>query len=276
MALSGCEILVAEGLDTHSRTAAVYPKTLDQRTLTLESGGRQLASSFVRAPNHVGPLLLIFHGDGETIGDWVAAQKFLASRGFDSFVFDYSGFGVSAGLPTIDHLRQDALAAFAEATTLANERDESVYIVAHSLGTNVVIDAAPYFSKRPAGYTLWGAATSMRAFVVRSGTLPESLIFLIPDRWDNLRDARAISPPAMVIHGSEDQVASAAEGQAIAAKAGAAYVSVPGADHEALHADPKGGAWKPILRHARSAAGAARPRSAACPRGCPTTGASLP
>src|SRR5580704_17726340 len=63
--------------------------------LKIASGDRQLDGFLVRAPSTCQPqtAVLIFHGVGETISQWVKAQQFLYEHCTSSIVFDYSGHG---------------------------------------------------------------------------------------------------------------------------------------------------------------------------------------
>ena len=249
LSLGGCESLVDSNLDTHGKSEVAFSMATHHQAFKIASGDRRLAASYVTARAPRGLLLLIFHGDGEAIGDWSKAQAFLADQGYDSFVFDYSGYGASTGHPSIDHLREDAQAAYALASKLAQRRSVGVFIVAHSLGCNVAIDAAGTFSPKPLGYALWGVMPSLRDFVARSGVLPRPLLFLIPDRWNNLRNAGDLGVPTLVLHGDDDHVMTEQGARAVAASAKppAAFQPVPHAEHNALYKSPDLHVWKPIL-----------------------------
>src|SRR4051812_23449973 len=66
----------------------------------IQSGSRALRSFLVRAQDKTAPALLIFHGNGESISNWVSALSLLQREGITTMVFDYSGFGDSDGPPT--------------------------------------------------------------------------------------------------------------------------------------------------------------------------------
>jgi hypothetical protein len=50
------------------------------------------------------PAFFILHGNGEMLSDWRSLQGYLLKKGYSSFVFDYSGFGSSNGIPTFEGL----------------------------------------------------------------------------------------------------------------------------------------------------------------------------
>lgn len=66
---------------------------LTYERLSIPSGNRQLDSFLVRAKDSCRPTaaLLIFHGRGETIADWIRVQRYLYDRCISSIIFDYSG-----------------------------------------------------------------------------------------------------------------------------------------------------------------------------------------
>jgi uncharacterized protein len=82
--------------------------------LRIASGPRFLDAYLVGARSDCQPrvALLVFHGVGETISNWVQAQRLLHDQCISSLVFDYSGDGNSTGPGTAKHLDEDAVAAY--------------------------------------------------------------------------------------------------------------------------------------------------------------------
>ncbi|MBX7196614.1 MAG: alpha/beta hydrolase, partial [Sandaracinaceae bacterium] len=71
---------------------------------------RNASDHFVAAPGaalHLrvhgasGPLLLLFHGNGEIVSDWDAAAPSFLARGVRFAVLDYRGYGRSNSAPTM-------------------------------------------------------------------------------------------------------------------------------------------------------------------------------
>src|SRR5262249_59366333 len=81
----------------------------------ISSGDRSLDAYVVEAPPTcpTRPALLIFHGVGETISQWVNVQRLLHGHCVSSVVFDYSGSGDSSPPGTVRNLHGDAIATYA-------------------------------------------------------------------------------------------------------------------------------------------------------------------
>src|ERR1051326_6172099 len=83
--------------------------------IRIESGARTLDGFTVTADPlcRTTAAMLIFHGRGETIADWIGVQKRLHESCISSMVFDYSGHGRSSPPGTIANLNADAASAYA-------------------------------------------------------------------------------------------------------------------------------------------------------------------
>lgn len=125
---------------------AVDAETLS-RTCLLSSGTNLLDAQFV-APA-IGPIkagLLLYHGIGETVGHWAAAQQLLALDGVASLVFNYSGYGKSTGRITPQQCEVDAQVAFDALRQLVPSAPLS--LLGYSLGSGVATAVAPELTPR--------------------------------------------------------------------------------------------------------------------------------
>lgn len=82
------------------------------------SDGVRLHGWLFRAADPNAPLLLFFHGNGGNISERGPIAAELARRGVSTFVFDWRGYGRSAGSPSESGLFKDAEAAYAFAAHL--------------------------------------------------------------------------------------------------------------------------------------------------------------
>src|SRR3954468_21446167 len=74
------------------RTQRQGPRTpgsvgLAFETPRIESGGRRLKSFYVAAQDETAPALLLFHGNGESISNWVSVLALLHEEGIAAMVF---------------------------------------------------------------------------------------------------------------------------------------------------------------------------------------------
>lgn len=174
------------------------------RQFTFASGERALHASWVGAPDPRAPALAVFHGDEECLADWAPVQALLHAAGISSFVFDYSGYGTSTGKPSVSHLREDALAAFAQfrASTPQAARH---YVMGYSLGSGVLLDVLADLHPLPDGLVIGAGFCSARAAAVATGLVPRWLAWVLPNPWDNIARLRMSRVPVMLIHSRQDE-----------------------------------------------------------------------
>ena len=174
------------------------------RQFTFASGERALHASWVGAPDARAPALAVFHGDEECLADWAPVQALLHAAGISSFVFDYSGYGTSTGKTSVSHLREDALAAFAQfrASTPQAARH---YVMGYSLGSGVLLDVLADLHPLPDGLVIGAGFCSARAAAVATGLVPRWLAWVLPNPWDNIARLRMSRVPVMLIHSRQDE-----------------------------------------------------------------------
>ena len=175
-----------------------------------------------------------FHGNAQVADDNLVLARDLRRRGLDVVLVEYRGYGRSraAGAPNEQGLYADAEAVLAELAAHGVGPDR-VVLWGHSLGTGVAAEMA----KRGRGSRLVLVApfTSTVDLGSRAAPLlPASLVMV--DRFDTLAKAPSIAMPAIVAHGTDDDVIPLEEGkQVVAALPHATFVEVPGGHHDDLY-----------------------------------------
>ena len=235
-----------------SRTPAARGLSFEE--MRIPSGDRTLRAFYVPAEGMAAPALLIFHGNGEAISGWVDALKLLHDDGVTAMVFDYSGFGASSGTPTLAHFHEDAVAAWrAFRTRLPVGSRACAYGL--SLGTGVLLDAAPDLVPPPDCVAISGAFTSARDAAALLHKLPGWAAPLLPDLLDNVENAGRLGAPLLVEHGERDELFPLASARRIAAaRPGSQVVVVPGMKHGDPVVRPSEAAWGPVVAHVKAAA----------------------
>ena len=227
------------------------PKAFDTpyQSLTIDSDGRMLSAWVVDAGGDT-PAVLLFSGNGQTIHGWSNVQAYLFRQHVSSMVFDYSGFGDSTGKPTVEHLNQDAGAAWQAFTTWAGAQRPK-FVVAYSLGSAVALHNVAQFEPQPLGIAVYGAFSSAKDFMVYLRALPAWLAPIAPDPWDSVSAARHLKAPLLVVAGMNDADVPPIMGRQIAlfalAGAGGQFVMVPNAGHFGIFDSHMDAVWKPIL-----------------------------
>lgn len=154
------------------------------------------------------PVVLFFHGNGETAADYDHAAADYAGLPARLFVADYRGYGPSTGRPSLRALLADAHAALDEITRLAatDGGRAPIVVMGRSLGSAPAIDLA---SSRPG---------DVAALVVESGfarIIPLLELLGVPARRfgvfeehgpRNLEKLKQVSLPTLILHAENDMI----------------------------------------------------------------------
>jgi uncharacterized protein len=206
-------------------------------SLRAADGALVVAAQFPPADDHA-HTVVIFHGNGETIGLRVQLAQDLRARGLGVVLAEYRGYGlaIGSGPPDEAGLYRDAAAILDEL-----DRQEigprQVALMGISLGTGVAAEMAA--RGRAASLILVSPYTSITAMA--AGVIPFLPTgMLCPDRFDTLSKAPRIRVPTLVIHGDADEVVPLALGRQVASSIpGATLRVVPGRHHNDVLEDSK-------------------------------------
>jgi uncharacterized protein len=233
--MAGCrESMEARVIYYPSRALGADPASvgLPFRDVTFAAGdGVQLHGWLIagRTPT----TLLYSHGNGGNIGDRVRIARLLVEQlGVGVFMYDYRGYGRSAGAPSEAGLVSDAVGARAALLREGVAAQHVVYF-GRSLGTAVTVDLA--LAHPPRGVVLESPFTSVRAM---ANALLPGAGYLFRTRWDSLAKIGGLKAPLLVIHGESDEVVPFAHGRALfeAAPEPKTFVALRGSRHYELEA----------------------------------------
>ncbi|MBK7915671.1 MAG: alpha/beta hydrolase [Chloroflexi bacterium] len=156
-------------------------------------------------------LLLYCHGNAGDIRDWVPAVPPFVAAGCSVLLFDYRGYGQSAGRPSEEGLYLDGESAWAWAQQRAAQENVPAVILGKSLGTAVAIHIAA--QTPPAALILDSAFASMREIAMTiTPWLPDAMF---PRLYESEKRVTAVTCPTLVIHGQADTLVALSHGQRI-------------------------------------------------------------
>lgn len=236
------------GPETPSTVGLAYER------LKIPSGSRLLDAYLVEAAANCRPrsALLIFHGVGETISQWVNVQRLLYDHCISSVVFDYSGNGDSSPPGTVRNLHQDAIAAYTQfqARFAATSR---VCLLGFSMGNAVLPDAYTEFHPSPSCMIVGGAFSSARDGAVHAWGIPGWMAHLLPDQWNNVAAISRSHPPLLVVHSDADRANPLWMGEHIyqAAPQPKRLVILHGLPHNAAYSGRIDQWWAPVVTFMR-------------------------
>jgi hypothetical protein len=211
---------------TLSATPDTYGLAAEELDLRAEDGvrlrGWRLHGNGRRA-------LLFFHGNAGNAGDRLDRARVLVRRlGFDVFLVDYRGYGLSEGEPSEEGLYRDARAVYGA----ARERgfsEENIVVFGESLGSAVAVDLAAH---RPCGGLVLETPFLSIAEMARVH-YPFVPRFLVRSRYDNAAKVGGVRAPKLFLVAERDEVAPPDQGRRLfelAAPPKTLYV-IPGAHH---------------------------------------------
>ncbi len=163
-----------------------------------------------RSPASPGPVVFFAHGNGELIDYAAPALEPYRQRGISVALLEYRGYGRSGGSPSEQALVADVV-DFYDAVTARPEVDPD-QTLAHgrSLGGGVMCGLA---RRRPLrGLILESTFRSVKV-IARRFMLPG---VFVADPFDNEAAVRAFEGPALVIHGTRDEIIPFEHGRTLA------------------------------------------------------------
>ena len=186
-------------------------------TLTTADGER-LGAWFVPAAASPGeaPVILVCHGNAGTRADrWYLLQR-LAELGFNSFIFDYRGYGDSTGTPTEQGTYKDVEAAWLYLTRERGIAPGEIILYGRSLGGAVATWLAARES--PRALILEGTFTSAHDMArAMFPWLPVRLMLRFA--YDTASRLPEIDTPVVIAHARDDHIIPFAHGERLYAAA---------------------------------------------------------
>lgn len=156
--------------------------------------------AWFRPPAPGKPVVLFFHGNGDTIaGSAVAVQPF-TERGYGALLPEFRGYGGMPGQPSEAALTGDAREAH---RWLAGQgvADAQTILVGYSLGTGVATQLATETRAR-AVILFAGYASIDRVAGARFWFVPVRL--LLADHFDTASKLSKVAAPILLLHGTAD------------------------------------------------------------------------
>lgn len=150
--------------------------------------------------------IIICHGNEGNISDMSTLIKLLLTSGASVFVFDYQGYGVSDGSPSVNGICRDSLAVYDWLVKQQRLDPRSIVLYGESMGASVVCWLLQ--QRQVSGVILQSASTNLRRIAQETipflGYFPH---FLFPRPYfDNISALQKKPCPLLVIHGIKDSI----------------------------------------------------------------------
>jgi fermentation-respiration switch protein FrsA (DUF1100 family) len=212
------------------------------RVLNLVTADRQTLLAWYVPARPGRPVILYFHGNGDSLGNAAGRISQLTPTGDGVLAVEYRGYPGSSGKPSEAGLIADGEAGYREARALGFD-DKRIVLLGESLGSGVAVALA---ARHPVGALALDSPYSSLADVA-AYRYP-----IFPVRWlvlDSFRSDRRISQvraPVLIVHGDADPVIPIRFARRLFALAHEpkTMIVLPGVGHLAMAADmPAALAW---------------------------------
>lgn len=216
-------------------TAAVQPDLAGYRDIAVTTADGLRGRLLYHPPRDGKPVILFFHGNGDSVLGSVVSVKALVAAGYGAVLPEYRGYNGNPGTPSEQGLYADARAArdWMAANGIAPDR---TIVIGYSIGTGIAAQAA--LEMTPRALVLVAPYASLPHVVAAHFPwIPASL--LVSDRFDTAAKIARIGAPVLLIHGAEDRTIPASESVVLkAARPDATRVLFPGMGHEVIFTAP--------------------------------------
>lgn len=201
--------------------------------VVLSVNGNKVYGYFVKSNGaHPEKVILYSHGNKDHLQNYWDRMELMYKMGFNVFIYDYEGFGMSEGEATESAMYADAVSAYGYLHG-RGFADSGIVLYGYSLGCT----PSTYLGAN--NFTPW--AMVLEAPFASSTTLAQSVMllsnpasFLMSGAFDNLDRMPRIHAPLLVMHGIDDKFLDITKnGKAVydAANPPKQFIQVPGADH---------------------------------------------
>lgn len=147
-------------------------------------------------------LLVLFHGNGSSLHEMIPVSSRLINQGFSVLFIEYPGYWLSKKeTPNESNILYDSTQLINYIVKEYGYNNKSITLLGYSLGGAVAISLAA----NHIGSKLITIDTFTSMDDIISQTLPIMLTHIInTEKYDNMRNARSIKIPVLLIHGDHD------------------------------------------------------------------------
>ncbi|MFN8237692.1 MAG: alpha/beta hydrolase [Chitinophagales bacterium] len=192
-------VFLKNGTDT-----IAYNFTIE--SVLYKSTNGNLLNGWLLKPAHITATttLLHLHGNGGCLLSQLKAISPLVEKGFQVFMFDYSGFGFSQGKSTRKNVLTDALSTLDFLKTRPDVNNTQLLLYGQSLGGHLAAVVAALRSNDISGLVVEGAFSSHKD--IGGHMVPVLGKIFVKQGYSAVKSIKDFHKPVLVIHSTEDEM----------------------------------------------------------------------
>jgi dipeptidyl aminopeptidase/acylaminoacyl peptidase len=165
----------------------------------------------------LGITLLFMHGNAGNIMSQYPGALPLVRRGFQVFIFDYSGFGFSEGKATRSNVLKDGQSALEYVKGMEDVKNTKLVIYGQSLGGHLSVNIASRNQQLIDGLVTEGAFSSHKNIAASFAGFFGRMI--VSEQYSALKAIKSYHKPVLIIHSTEDETIPFSHGKKLFAAA---------------------------------------------------------
>ena len=225
----------------HPRQTGRTPPPAETMDIDLPVGDDAVIGCRLFSAGPSDPLILFFHGNGETVPDYDEVGPLYTRLNINFLVVDYRGYGWSSGNPSASAMIRDGKVLFTSLREwlTANGYDGPLFIMGRSLGSASAIDLAARYNDQLAGLIIESGFAETIPLARTLGIDLAAMGLTEKDGFRNDSKIEKVLIPTLIIHGGQDSLIPLRQAELLHAACGARSKElqiVPGADHNSLMA----------------------------------------
>jgi len=223
-------------LTAYNLSTTVIPESL-RTQVVLTSQGKKIYGYFVKSSiANTKDVILYNHGNRDHLQFYWDRVELFYKMGFNVFIYDYQGYGMSEGEPSESALYSDATTAYEYLRTSKGFGNGQITVYGFSLGgAPATYLASTIFT--PKRFILEAAFASTSA-LTQSGTLLDlPSTFFMKGEYNNAERIKYVTTPVLILHGVDDKfIDMEKNGKVLFRNANEpkTFIAVPGADHSQI------------------------------------------
>ncbi len=223
-------------LSSYQLSNAVIPDS-SRELVTLNSQGKKIYGVFIKSNGtHRDITLLYCHGNKGNLQYYWDRAEYIYEMGFNVFIFDYQGYGMSEGKSSEAGIYSDGSVALSYVRSRSDVDPSKIACYGFSLGNVVSINlAATEFTPL---VLVAEAPFASSSTLVESGTVldvPSS--YVMKGEYNNAEKIKSVRAPLLILHGEGDTFIDIDKNSKVIfnnANDPKFFIRVPGANHSEI------------------------------------------